>query len=75
MQWPPLSAVVVEVVDAVADTLYLTLNRKLNMLRLPSGPSHRNQAAALKATSFFLAVTSPSKLPNNLSAARICTPP
>jgi hypothetical protein len=49
-------------VDAVADTLYLTLNRKLNMLRLPSGPSHRNQAAALKATSVFLGCHLTSKL-------------
>jgi hypothetical protein len=75
MQQPPLPAVVVEVVDAMADTLCLALNRNLNGFRFHSGPSHWNQAAALKSTSVFLAANSPFELSQQPLSSAYLYPP
>jgi hypothetical protein len=71
MQQQPLSAVVVEVVEAVASTPCLTLNQELDETQVRTGPSPSNPAAVLKQRPYSCLPTHLQAGPSNLSAARI----
>ena len=68
-----LPAVVVEVMEAVADTIYLTLAQEFDVTQVPQRSVTLESSCCPEATSVFLAANSPPSCPSNLSAVRSCT--